>query len=143
KHYILFSMTGDSMADSIEPRFTHKAVDEGENVTLSCRYEITGTISSNLHWYKQYPKSKPEFLLNIMQTGTLVSNKPAQMDAKIRGDEVDLIISSAAVSDSALYYCALVPTVTGNPAALYKNPDTVLFKYIEGSSDKYFEKFKY
>ncbi|KAI5086546.1 hypothetical protein C0J45_23334, partial [Silurus meridionalis] len=99
---------------------------ESDNVTLSCRYEkTTGTISYNLHWYKQYPKSKPEFLLNIMQTGTLVSDKPPRMDAKICGDKVDLIISSAAVSDSDLYYCALAPTVTGNPAALYKNLYTV------------------
>ncbi|KAI5085600.1 hypothetical protein C0J45_23679, partial [Silurus meridionalis] len=142
KHYILFSMTGDSMADSIEPLFTHKAVDEDESVTLSCRYKTSDT-TPYLHWYRQQPKSIPAFLLNIMQTGTLLSEKPPQMDAKIRGDEVDLIISSAAVSDSALYYCALAPTVTGNPAALYKNTDTVLLKYIEGSSDKYFEKFKY
>ncbi|KAF7705811.1 hypothetical protein HF521_019065, partial [Silurus meridionalis] len=142
KHCVLFSMTGDSMADSIEPLFTDKHVDEGESVTLSCNYK-TSDKTPYLHWYRQQPKSKPAFLLNIMQTGTLLSEKPARMDAKILGDKVDLIISSAAVSDSALYYCALVPTVTGNPAALYKNPDTLLFKYLEGSSDKYFEKFKY
>ncbi|KAI5085314.1 hypothetical protein C0J45_23791, partial [Silurus meridionalis] len=107
KHCVLFSMTGDSMADSIEPFFTHKVVDEGENVTLSCRYKTSAT-SSNLHWYRQHPKSKPKFLLIILQSGTLASDKPARMDAKTRKDEVDLLLCSAAVSDSALYYCALV-----------------------------------
>ncbi|KAI5615392.1 hypothetical protein C0J50_10775, partial [Silurus asotus] len=99
----LWLSVGDSMADSIEPLFTHKHVDEGENVTLSCSYK-TSVTTFYLHWYRQQPKSKPAFLLNIMQTGTLISQKPARMDAKIRKDEVDLIISSAAVSDSDLYY---------------------------------------
>ncbi|KAI5607944.1 hypothetical protein C0J50_9725, partial [Silurus asotus] len=117
----------DSMADSIETLVTHKIVDEGEIVTLSCRYKTSALTNINLHWYKQHPKSKPEILLIILQSGTLTSDKPARMDAKIRKDEVDLIISSAAVSDSALYYCALAPTVTGNPAALYKNLHTYFF----------------
>ncbi|KAK3521104.1 hypothetical protein QTP86_001893 [Hemibagrus guttatus] len=30
---------GDSMADSIKPLFTHKVVDEGDDVTLSCSYK--------------------------------------------------------------------------------------------------------
>ena len=38
---------------------------------------------------------------------------------------VDLEISSAALTDSALYYCAVRPTVTGNTHTLYKNLHTV------------------
>ncbi|KAI5614954.1 hypothetical protein C0J50_10946, partial [Silurus asotus] len=73
----------------------------------------TGNI---LHWYRQHPKSNPEFLLNIMQSGTIISKVSTRLEAKVDDDQkqVDLIISSAAISDSDLYYCALVPTVTGN-----------------------------
>ncbi|KAI5086299.1 hypothetical protein C0J45_23401, partial [Silurus meridionalis] len=134
KHYVLFSMTGDSMGDSIEPLFTlfHKAVDEGDNVTLSCKYKPAYSSGTNyLHWYRQHPKSKPEFLLYINDaTGGKSDSKP-RLDVKVdkNNKTVDLIISSAAVSDSDLYYCALAPTVTGNPAALYKNLHIVIFLF--------------
>ncbi|KAI5086026.1 hypothetical protein C0J45_23511, partial [Silurus meridionalis] len=98
------------------------AVDEGDNITLSCRYEISDT-NTYLHWYRQQPKSKPVFLLYIHQSTKFKSDIPLRLDVGVdKNKKVDLIISSAAVSDSALYYCALQPTVTGNPAALYKNP---------------------
>ncbi|KAI5607853.1 hypothetical protein C0J50_9774 [Silurus asotus] len=123
----LWLSLGDSIADSIEPLFTDKSVDEGDDVTLSCKYETSST-TPYLHWYRQQPKSKPVFLLYIDLFGGKTNPMPPHLDAEVNktNKEVDLIISSAAVSDSDLYYCALVPTVTGNPAALYKNPDTVL-----------------
>ncbi|KAK3506283.1 hypothetical protein QTP70_002439 [Hemibagrus guttatus] len=46
--YLCLSL-GDSMADSVEPLFTHKAVDEGDNVTLSCKFETSAT-GNYLHW---------------------------------------------------------------------------------------------
>ncbi|KAI5086691.1 hypothetical protein C0J45_1170, partial [Silurus meridionalis] len=105
-----FSMTGDSMADSIEPLFTHKAVDEGDDVTLSCKFEITtsGT-NTYLHWYKQDPKSKPVFLLNIHESNKFKSDPiPPRLDVEVdkTNKQVDLIISSTAVSDSDLQLCS-------------------------------------
>ncbi|KAI5614796.1 hypothetical protein C0J50_11101 [Silurus asotus] len=121
----LWLSLGDSMADSLEPRFPHKAVDEGDNVTLSCNYKPSSSARDYyLHWYRQHPKSKPEFLFYISDsTGHKSDSISPLLDVKVdkNNKTVDLIISSAAVSDSALYYCALRPTVTGNPAALYKN----------------------
>ncbi|KAI4891167.1 hypothetical protein NFI96_009203 [Prochilodus magdalenae] len=99
---------------------------EGQTVILSCSYEGGGTDPS-LHWYCQYPGSRPEFLLLTSESGAYF-NKAEKLDArmsiKVHKEEkkkVDLKISSAAVSDSVLYYCALQPTVTGNPDTLYRN----------------------
>ncbi|KAI5610535.1 hypothetical protein C0J50_12061 [Silurus asotus] len=115
------------MADSIEPLFIHKAVDEGDDVTLSCKYQPTSATTNYLHWYRQHPKSKPVFLLYIYDaTGIKSGSIPPRLDVEVDKNNkiVDLIISSAAVSDSDLYYCALAPT--GNPTALYKNLYTVM-----------------
>ncbi|XP_062846450.1 uncharacterized protein LOC134311832 [Trichomycterus rosablanca] len=119
---------GDSMTDPIKPLDTHKSVTEGDTVTLSCSYKDFTQTVRNLHWYRQYSESKPEFLLYIYPDGSLSENIPPGLSADVHKDikQVDLNISSAAVSDSAIYYCALMPTVTGNPAALYKNFNTVM-----------------
>ncbi|KAI5608040.1 hypothetical protein C0J50_12337, partial [Silurus asotus] len=116
----------DSMADSIEPHFTYISLDEGENITLSCNYK-TSDSNPNLYWYRQQPKYQPVFLLYIDLFGSKTKPMPPRLDVKVNktNKQVDLIIFSAAVSDSDLYYCALRPTVTGNPATLYKNLHTV------------------
>ncbi|KAK3521083.1 hypothetical protein QTP86_015705, partial [Hemibagrus guttatus] len=78
---------GDSMADSIETLFTHKAVDEGDDVTLSCKYKKSGG-SDYLHWYRQYPKSKPEILLYIVQSGTAISNTDPRISAEAADNSI-------------------------------------------------------
>uniref|UniRef100_A0A8C1TF54 Immunoglobulin V-set domain-containing protein n=1 Tax=Cyprinus carpio TaxID=7962 RepID=A0A8C1TF54_CYPCA len=85
-------------------------------VTLSCSYSS----ARSLFWYRQYPGSAPEFLVTITYSAT-EAKKLSVILTKQEQKHVDLKISSAAVSDSALYYCALQPTVTGNTSALYKN----------------------
>ncbi|MEQ2301617.1 hypothetical protein AMECASPLE_038002 [Ameca splendens] len=94
-------------------------VSEGRSTSLSCEY--TGSIQ-NIQWYRQYQRSRPEFLLYITEGGTIHptrSDFSAQINKTLK--RVNLLISSAAVTDSAVYYCAVEPTVTGNTRTLYKN----------------------
>ncbi|KAI4882627.1 hypothetical protein NFI96_028077 [Prochilodus magdalenae] len=112
------------VSQSISPLEEKVDAVEGQTVTLSCSYQGGGATSVYLHWYRQYPGSRPEFLLLKYQgldTVTHADPPFPRLNAKDNGSVVNLTISSAAVSDSVLYYCALEPTVTGNPDTLYRN----------------------
>uniref|UniRef100_A0A3B3HXY0 Ig-like domain-containing protein n=1 Tax=Oryzias latipes TaxID=8090 RepID=A0A3B3HXY0_ORYLA len=93
-------------------------------VTLSCNYSVT---ANNLQWYRQDPGSAPRFLLLITDTKepSVVEAKPPnpRLTAVLNRErnQFHVNISSAAVTDSAVYYCALQPTVTGNIKTLHKN----------------------
>ncbi|KAL1280606.1 hypothetical protein QQF64_015206, partial [Cirrhinus molitorella] len=123
--YMLNRIGGDTAVSGnvITPDETEKFAEEGSNVTLSCSYSS----ADYLYWYRQYPRSAPECLVLIFDgaTNTKVSDVDPRFSVKLTNGNkkhVDLKISSAAVSDSALYYCALRPTVTGNTLVHYKNP---------------------
>ncbi|CAL8234865.1 unnamed protein product [Boreogadus saida] len=100
---------------------------EGTSVTLSYTLSKTATGNDYLFWYRQYPGEPPQFLLEISGSGltrtaeSLGSDKRFSTELTEEKTGVDLKISSVAVTDSALYYCALRPTVTGNTDSLYKN----------------------
>uniref|UniRef100_A0A3B4FHD1 Ig-like domain-containing protein n=1 Tax=Pundamilia nyererei TaxID=303518 RepID=A0A3B4FHD1_9CICH len=89
---------------------------EGDTVTLSCNY--SGSVYS-LFWYHQKSGSHPQLVMADYSKQTeklkFIHDKEKQ--------EFHLELSSAAVSDSAVYYCALQPTVTGNSKTL--EPHTV------------------
>uniref|UniRef100_A0A8C5CKD6 Ig-like domain-containing protein n=1 Tax=Gadus morhua TaxID=8049 RepID=A0A8C5CKD6_GADMO len=85
---------------------------QGDNVTLSCNY----TSSNNLFWYRQFPSSPPQFLIKEYQKAFRFTFKKEE-----ERNMFHLEISSAVLTDSALYYCALQHTVTGNTHSLYKN----------------------
>ncbi|KAJ4921600.1 hypothetical protein JOQ06_022982 [Pogonophryne albipinna] len=93
---------------------------EGSTVTLSYRYSKTIAVNDYFYWYRQYPGKPPEFL--ILHWGT----KPASNSRlSVKSDEdktqIYLSISSVAVTDSAVYYCAVEPKVKGNTTTLYTN----------------------
>uniref|UniRef100_A0A3B5RBG4 Ig-like domain-containing protein n=1 Tax=Xiphophorus maculatus TaxID=8083 RepID=A0A3B5RBG4_XIPMA len=87
---------------------------EGNDVTLSCNYSGTVTL---LLWYRQTPSSSPQLVTSGYSDTT---GRLSLRHEKTR-KTFHLLISSAAVTDSAVYYCALQPTVTGNTRTLYKN----------------------
>ncbi len=121
---------GVSFANVITPVQTEVYKKEGENVTLSCSYSSAST----LQWYRQYPGSAPEFLVLILHSTRKVSQKSeiVERDPRFSGKvteektHVDLEISSTTVTDSAIYYCALTPTVTGNTITLVQKASVIL-----------------
>ncbi|KAL0152165.1 hypothetical protein M9458_052596, partial [Cirrhinus mrigala] len=111
------------LGNVIKPEQTYTIHEEGSDITLSSSFSASGGYDY-LHWYRQYGRSKPEFL--VLTFSHEKEAKQSDVDPRFtvnitKKEHVDLKISSAAVSDSALYYCALAPTVTGNTSALYKN----------------------
>ena len=114
-----------SCEESIYPLFYSVQVLEGDSVTLSCNYSEG---ARNLYWYQQQPRSSPRFLISDF------SEKTSHLSTKKDMNRFHLKISSAALPDSALYYCALQPKVTGNTHTLYKNLSRALRNRHEDTS---------
>uniref|UniRef100_A0A3B3TSN1 Ig-like domain-containing protein n=1 Tax=Poecilia latipinna TaxID=48699 RepID=A0A3B3TSN1_9TELE len=90
-------------------------------VSLSCNYSKGA--ADYFFWYRQHPGKPPEFLTFNTEVEETQKESQSKFSGRVRKTEtrMDLLISSAAVTDSAVYYCAVRPTVTGNTRTLYKN----------------------
>ncbi len=97
-------------------------------MTLSCNY--SGLVYT-LQWYRQYVGSRPEFLI-LVNENSEASEPSLRLSVKDSKEkkQVNLTMSSAEVTDSAVYYCALRPTVTESPEALYKNPEISQMMFV-------------
>ncbi|CAJ1073126.1 immunoglobulin lambda-1 light chain-like [Xyrichtys novacula] len=101
-------------------------VTEGEAETLNCQYNSSSP-SNYLFWYKQDGNNRPRFILSRFPGGE--GNTPEEfqerfsstLNSSYNSGSVPLKIQNLHPSDSAVYYCALQPTVTGNTKTLYKN----------------------
>ncbi|KAK0142921.1 T cell receptor alpha variable 3 [Merluccius polli] len=103
-------LAGDSYQQTVHSIQDRVQALQGDKVTLSCNYSS----ANSLFWYLQYPSSPPQLLIKEY---TELSGFTLKKDNEM----FHLEISSAVVTDSALYYCAVRPTVTGNIDSLYKN----------------------
>ena len=97
---------------------------QGEAVTLDCQYNSSST-GPTLYWYKQDGNQKPIMILSRFRRdeGNTADDFRERFSSTLDSTSrsVPLKIQKLQVSDSAVYYCALRPTVTGNTKTLYKN----------------------
>ncbi|TWW54846.1 T-cell receptor alpha chain V region CTL-F3 [Takifugu flavidus] len=82
---------------------------EGDTVTLDCTFQTSDT-NPYLFWYKQENNNFPKLLLRAKQK----PSDPQRISALIIKTSAPLKIQELQLSDSAVYYCALRPTVTGS-----------------------------
>uniref|UniRef100_A0A673M0W4 Ig-like domain-containing protein n=1 Tax=Sinocyclocheilus rhinocerous TaxID=307959 RepID=A0A673M0W4_9TELE len=83
---------------------------EAAQVTLLCNYS-TSFSNAYLFWYKQLPNRSPTFILKEFK-------KRFNASLNTQAKSVPLTIQDVCVSDSAVYYCALRPTVTETHSTL-------------------------
>uniref|UniRef100_A0A3P8XNJ3 Ig-like domain-containing protein n=1 Tax=Esox lucius TaxID=8010 RepID=A0A3P8XNJ3_ESOLU len=88
---------------------------EGEQVTLGCTFD-TQDGGPYLFWYKQGANDHPKYMLMRPKYGTGVNaaefKDRFQADLDTKTNSIPLTIQRLQLSDSAVYYCALRPTVT-------------------------------
>uniref|UniRef100_A0A674BEK9 Ig-like domain-containing protein n=1 Tax=Salmo trutta TaxID=8032 RepID=A0A674BEK9_SALTR len=97
---------------------------EGGQVTLDCQFDAVNINNLYLFWYKHEVNGFPKFMLGRFSFGsTNATGYEERFDAHLDKDSksVPLTIQRLQLSDSAVYYCALRPTVTtGYTAPLQK-----------------------
>uniref|UniRef100_A0A672PEU0 Uncharacterized protein n=1 Tax=Sinocyclocheilus grahami TaxID=75366 RepID=A0A672PEU0_SINGR len=106
--------------DRVEQSSGEMTASERDHVIVGCNYFTTDT-NPYLFWYQQLPNRSPTLILGQYTTEPDFKKRfSATLNSTSK--TVPLMIKDVRVSDSAVYYCALRPTVTGNTRTLYKNP---------------------
>nr|DBA22697.1 TPA: hypothetical protein GDO54_013708 [Pyxicephalus adspersus] len=82
----------------------------GQNITIDCKYSA-GHISALIFWYIQYPGKSPTYILKSLEDTEQVmeKNKYSARNNLIR-QIFPLTVLDVSVSDSGVYFCALLST---------------------------------
>uniref|UniRef100_A0A671Q206 T-cell receptor alpha/delta variable 27.0 n=1 Tax=Sinocyclocheilus anshuiensis TaxID=1608454 RepID=A0A671Q206_9TELE len=112
--------------DSVkQPKSFQSAYEEEGSVTLDCKYNTTSS-NPTLLWYRQNSYDSPKYILRRHKFGD--GDEASEFKGRFHSrhdstsKSVPLTIENPRVSDSALYYCALQPTVTTGYTELEQKP---------------------
>uniref|UniRef100_A0A672Y609 Ig-like domain-containing protein n=1 Tax=Sphaeramia orbicularis TaxID=375764 RepID=A0A672Y609_9TELE len=115
---LMFVPSGVDCED-LSPTENEESSLEGNSVTLT--YKYPKMVSTDyFFWYRQYPGKPPQLLISHSSSGSTGIEKVSGLKINVEKNLISMSISSAAVSDSAVYYCAVRPTVTGNSKTVKK-----------------------
>ncbi|KAK7944565.1 hypothetical protein WMY93_000293 [Mugilogobius chulae] len=101
---------------------------QGETVEIECDFQTIDN-TPTLFWYKQ-GRGAPEYMMRKrkstsnwydMYKSPKFNEEKFEFKVEAEKNTVSLKIQDVDVTDSAVYYCALRPTVTGNTKTLNKN----------------------
>ncbi|CAB1326119.1 unnamed protein product, partial [Coregonus sp. 'balchen'] len=102
-------------SEAVEQQSGHVTALEGGLVTLSCNYTTSST-SPDLFWYIQLTRDSPQYVLrrDRYSEGSNSDDFNERFGSRLNftSSSVPLTIQRLQLSDSAVYYCALRPTVT-------------------------------
>ncbi|KAL7879752.1 hypothetical protein SRHO_G00020060 [Serrasalmus rhombeus] len=109
---ILIITSGVFGADQIEPsrdQETDVFRKEGEPITLTCSYE-TSSEEVALFWYRQYPNRALQYLLlrGARTNSGERHNADHRFESSAARSSTELSLSEVRLTDTALFYCALL-----------------------------------
>ncbi len=121
-----YALTGCFGEDTVHQPNEKTTAVEGQQVTIICEFK-TLQLTPYLYWYIQRSNGLPEYMLMRNKFGSSNSSEfEERFDARLDSNSVPLMIKNLHVSDSAVYYCALQPTVTETPPNNAQKHDTVI-----------------
>ncbi|OCU01502.1 hypothetical protein XELAEV_18007292mg [Xenopus laevis] len=89
---------------------------KGQENILACNYRSSSSYPC-LYWYRQYPNSPLQFILRRPGTSAACTGRKTQgfdrFDGVADSSSTRMTISSLELSDTAVYYCAVVDFHTG------------------------------
>ncbi|MBN3307815.1 VPRE2 protein, partial [Amia calva] len=110
---------GLSSGDGVHPWKDIQTSEETQETRIYCNYSLTDSNNIEyLFWYQQTSGRKPIYILHNMKSGQgAIELRSKDCDTRFKGHlnismkNTFLSITNTQLSDSALYYCALRPTV--------------------------------